>query len=196
MIFSDILIITKEEVNEMDIKRFRKLAKVCSAVLLVAGLYLLVVLSFLSYQVFILKSDFWFNFTPGSFSTHYSRHISDIAQLDNVLRITANIFTPLKIFVSIYALFKGSQLFNQLSKGVRPFTHKFSKSISQIGLILIITDILLPMLYSLAVSLQLDGALYINIGVGSTFLIGLILVVVSAVFNYGIELQFLSDETV
>lgn len=180
----------------MGVDRFRKLAKVSSVLLFGAGLFLLAVLGFLSYQVFIVKSDFWFSFTPGPFSTYHSRHISDLAQFKSVLRRTASIFTPLKIFVSIFALWKGSQLFNQLSKGIKPFTLKFSKSIKQIGLLLIITDIFLPVLYSLVVSVQLDGALYINIGVGNTFLIGLILVVVSAVFDYGIELQFLSDETV
>lgn len=86
--------------------------------------------------------------------------------------------------------------FNRLSKGDKPFTLKFSKSIKQIGLLLMVTDVILPILYSFVVSVQLDGSLYVSLGVGNTFLIGLILLVVTAIFDYGIELQFLSDETV
>lgn len=180
----------------MEVDRFRKIAKVSSVLLFIAGLFLLVVLGFFSYQVFIKESDFWFNFTAGSLSTHYSRNISDTAHLQDVLRTTASVFTPFKVLVSIFALWKGGKLFNQLSDGAKPFTLKFSKSIQKMGLLLIVTDALLPILYSLVVSVQLDRALYINIGVGSMFLIGLILIVVSTIFDYGITLQSLSDETV
>lgn len=180
----------------MDVNRFRKITKVGSVSLLITGLFLLAVLGYLSYEVFVLKSDTWFNYAPGALSTHYSRNIPDVAQLENVLRTTASIITPIKILVSVFALWKGSRLFNRLSKGDKPFTHKFSKLIKRIGLLLMVTDVILPILYSLIVSAHLNGSLYVNLGVGSTFLIGLLLLVVAAIFDYGIELQFLSDETV
>lgn len=180
----------------MNVNRFKQISKVGSVLLLIAGLVLLYFLGYISYQVFIEKSDFWFNFNPGAFSTHYSRDISDVNNLQNILRTSASIFTPIRVLVNVYALWKGSRLFKRLSDGFTPFNMDFSKVIKHIGLLLCITDIILPILYSLVVSVKLDGAIYISIGVGSTFLIGLILIIVSIIFDYGIELQHLSDETV
>jgi uncharacterized membrane protein len=73
---------------------------------------------------------------------------------------------------------------------------EFAQSIKRLGIILILSDILLPLFRSLLVTIIMEGSYYLIVGVGSSLVIGLILYAVSEIFNYGIELQKLSDETV
>src|SRR5699024_8003062 len=108
----------------------------------------------------------------------------------------SGIITPILILIYVFVLWKGSLLFNQLSNGEKPFTFEFASSIKRLSILLITTDIVLPILYSLIVTIIMEGGHYILLGVGAPFLIGIILYAVSEIFIYGIELQTLSDQTV
>jgi hypothetical protein len=136
-----------------------------------------------------------FNYNPPSFSLLNSVSGS-LQTLETDMRTVAAIITPIATFVNIYILWKGSQLFKRLADGETPFTTKFAHSIRRLSLVLIVTDLIMPLLYSFVLTLFIENGHYLVIGVGSPFLIGLILYAVAGVFYYGIELQTLSDETV
>ncbi|WP_091488937.1 DUF2975 domain-containing protein [Alkalibacterium putridalgicola] len=109
---------------------------------------------------------------------------------------TSFIIAPLFLSAYSYILFKGSFLFDRLADGKTPFTYDFAESVKWISFFLIAFDILLPLLYSLIVNLSADRGFYFNFGLTSSFLVGLILYIVSGVLKYGISLQELADDTV
>lgn len=175
----------------MNIKRFRNVCRLLSGLFKVfAGFGVaLLVLGFF-FAIFSETSSFNFDIDGFSLFVAQSNHIEE-----EIWSTAALIITPLVICPHVYILLKGSALFDQLTKGYSPFNSEFTQTVKTISLILIISDIALPLLYSLFVTFLTDGY-YLNIALGSSFVIGLILYAVAEIFNYGIELQELSDDTI
>lgn len=113
--------------------------------------------------------------------------------LQNNVGIIIGIFL---ITITFYILLKGSQLFKKLSNGLTPFSDEFSKSLKVLGLVLIVTDIVAPFLYSTTLTLFIEDGYYIQIVFTSRLLTGFILYAGSQILDYGKELQQLSDHTV
>lgn len=182
-------------VRKMNIKRFRTVAKVSSILLKIAAVFLMGILLYTMYLVFISDADMWMTYSSPSFSLFHSVS-GGLQTMETDLQTVAAIFAPIAVLINIFVLWKGSQLFKRLADGEKPFTDKFAQSIKWLSLVLIISDILLPLFYSLIITLMTENGHYLIIGVGAPFLIGLILYAVAGIFYYGIELQTLSDETV
>ena len=103
---------------------------------------------------------------------------------------------PLFLGLMSYLFIQSSRLFDRLVRGESPFTVKFSEKVKKISYLLAITDVTVPLFYSLLVNLIAETGSYFYLGLSHWMLIALILYVVSGILNYGISLQELSDETV
>lgn len=106
--------------------------------------------------------------------------------------IMAALLFVMMTFVSI----QSSSLFSYLVTGKTPFTENFAHRMSTISKILIITDITIPIIRSLMISLFTSVSYYIHIGISWMFIVGLLLYIFSGIIHYGVSLQELSDETV
>lgn len=175
----------------MNIKQFRNVCRLLSGLFKVlAGLGIALLILGFFFTVSTETSSFNFDIDGFSFFVAQKNHIEE-----ETWSTAALIIAPLVICLHVYIFFKGSALFDQLTKGYSPFNSEFTQSVKLISLILIISDISLPLLYSLIVTFLTDGY-YLNIALGNSFVIGLILYAVAEIFNYGIELQELSDDTI
>ena len=177
----------------MNIKRFRNVSKLLSFSLKLIGAFCLSII--LIGLILMLFTDSGASFIVDlPESSIISFQDSRVTEADHAF--TSLIVAPLFLAVYGYILFKGSFLFDRLANGETPFTFDFAESVKWISFFLITFDILLPLLYSLIVNLRAEEGFYFNFGLTSSFLIGLILYIVSGVLKYGISLQELSDDTV
>lgn len=177
----------------MNIKQFRIICKVSSVLLKLTAACMTIVVITSLFTYFFTDRNIWFNLTIPDF-TFYNAMRGPMEETDR--QMAALIELPFTSLLGIYIFWKGSQLFKYLSEGHSPFVFEFAQSIKRLGIILILSDILLPLFRSLLVTIIMEGSYYLIVGVGSSLVIGLILYAVSEIFNYGIELQKLSDETV
>lgn len=104
--------------------------------------------------------------------------------------------TPLFLGLMSYILIQASTLFERLAQGDSPFTYDFAGKVKKISYLLVLTDIIEPIFYTLMVNLIAETGNYLFLGVSYWSLVGLILYVFSGILNYGVNLQELSDETV
>lgn len=177
----------------MNIKLFRQICKGSSVILKVVAVFMAIAVVTSLYGYFFTDSTIWFNLNMPTFPIlHSGRNSPTEAQR----QLAALIEVPFATTLGIYIYWKGSQLFNYLAKGHTPFSYEFAQSIKRLALVLIISDIILPLIRSLVVTTLMENGYYFLIGVNASLMIGLILYAVSEIFNYGIELQRLSDETV
>lgn len=177
----------------MNVKRFRNVCRFTSVILKIAAIWLGSTIAVLLFSYFFTDSDIWFNFNSPSF-TLINGQRGELTTADR--QLAALFIVPIASIINCYVLWKGSQIFNYLAEGNNPFSNDFSRTIQRISIILILSDILFPLIYSLMVTLIMDGSSYYIIGVGAPFLIGLILYAVSEIFKYAINLQQLADDTV
>ncbi|GEK89397.1 Protein of unknown function [Alkalibacterium putridalgicola] len=177
----------------MNIKQFRSVSRFTSVILKIASLWIAISVTSLIFAYFNTEGDVWFNFPNPDFPilNSVSGPLSDAG-----MQLGALIIVPLMTLVTCYVLWRGSQLFKYLAEGNTPFSFDFSQSVKQLGLILIITDIAFPLLYSFIVTTLMEDGHYFIFGVGSSLLIGLILFAGAEIFNYAINLQQLADDTV
>lgn len=177
----------------MNIKQFRSVSQFTSVILKLASIWLAISVTSLIIAYFNTEGDVWFNFPNPDFPllNSVSGPLSDAD-----MQLAALIVVPLMTLVTCYVLWKGSQLFKYLADGGTPFSLGFSQSVKQLGLILIFTDIAFPLLYSAIVTMVTEDGHYLIIGVGSSLLIGLVLLAAAEIFNYAINLQQLADDTV
>ncbi|MDZ7834963.1 MAG: DUF2975 domain-containing protein [Alkalibacterium sp.] len=177
----------------MNINQFRKVSRFTSIILKIAAVWIGLSIAALFYSYFSTSGDVWFNFPNPDFPilNSVSGPLSNSA-----IQQAALFIVPLMVAVTCYVLWKGSQLFKYLSDGHTPFSSAFSKSVKQLGIILIIADIIFPLIYSLLVTLITENGHYLIIGVGSSLLIGMILYAAAEIFNYAINLQQFADDTV
>ena len=177
----------------MNIKRFRRVSKFLSFILKLIGT-LSIAISLLG-LILIFFADTGASFTvkmpENSFISFQDSRVTESAHA-----FTSLILAPLFLSFYSYILFKGSFLFDRLADGKTPFTYDFAESVKRISYFLIAFDIVLPLLYSLIVNLRADEGFYFNFGLTSSFIVGLILYIMSGVLKYGIRLQELSDDTV
>lgn len=177
----------------MNIKLFRQICKVSSILLKGVAVYMAIVIVIGLYGYFFTDRTIWFNLNMPSFPILHSVRNSPT---ESQKQLAALIEVPFATTLGIYIYWKGSQLFNYLAKGQSPFSFEFSRSIKRLALLMIISDIILPLFRSLMVTTLMENGYYFLVGVNASLMIGLILYAVSEIFNYGIELQRLSDETV
>lgn len=178
----------------MNVKNFRLVCKIASFILQLIAVFSFSILIIGVIVVFIFNIDgssFTFepNYTPSLVSA--SGPLSDT----HIERAAVFVVPPFLIFFS-YISYKGSQLFTELYEGQTPFSIDFSKSLKKISLLLILLDVLSPIIYSIVLTLLIENGHYITFGLSSTFLIGLILYVMSEILQYGIQLQTLADDTI
>lgn len=181
----------------MNIKRFRTISRVSSVLLKIFTIFsIILVISGLYINIFG-DGNFRFTYSGPSIPLFSIGGSSEgVGITDAEEKLTSIIIVPLTVVVSSFILLKGSQIFTWLGKGETPFSEKFANAIKRLSLVLIIFDLLVPIIYySLLSLISIDGYHY-TIGFGSTFIIGIILFIVSEIFKYGIELQYLADETV
>lgn len=181
----------------MNIKRFRTLSRVGSVLLTVFAIFSIILVISGLYTIIFGDGNFWFTYSGPSiplFSIGGSSEGVGITVAEE--KLASMIIVPLEVVVSSFIVLKGSQIFTWLGKGETPFSEKFANAIKRLSLVLIIFDLLIPIIYySLLSLISVDGYHY-TIGFGSAFIIGIILFIVSEIFKYGIELQYLADETV
>lgn len=176
----------------MNVDRFRKICSIASVLLkIVTVISVLFMLSAL-YGIFTDR-NVWFDYNMPDFPIINSMR-GPMEEAD--MQLAALIVSPILILIACYIFWKGSQLFKHLADGHTPFSYDFAETVKKLSLVLIVTDVVSPLFYSLLVTLIMEGRYYYIIGVGSSFMLGLILYAVSEIFKYGVELQTLSDETV
>lgn len=181
----------------MNIKRFRRVCNISSVVLKSVAVIGLLVTSMTMYQVLSGNPHVWFNYEGPSFNIFYSGgSMNSYAITDAEYRLAASIIAPLLVVITSYVFWKGGQLFKRLADGEMPFNRLFAKSLKRLSLLLIISDILIPILHSMILSIIYKDGHEFAVGLTSSFLIGIILYAISEIFYYGIELQHLADETV
>ncbi|OJF93740.1 DUF2975 domain-containing protein [Alkalibacterium sp. 20] len=177
----------------MNVKQFRAASRLLSGLLIILGAFSIAIL--ILGLVLIIFTDMGSSFTVNlPENPIISFNDSRVTDADHAF--TSLIVAPLFLAVYSYILFKGSFLFDRLADGKTPFTYDFAESVKGISLLLIAFDIILPLLYSLIVNIRAEEGFYFSFGLTSSFLIGLILYIVSGVLKYGISLQELSDDTV
>jgi len=180
-------------VSIINVKQFRSFCRFTSIILKLFTIWIGIAISVSLYSYFFTDTDIWFNFSAPGF-TLVNGQRGTLA--DSEKHLAALIIVPIGAIVSSYVFWKGGQLFNYLAEGNSPFSYDFSRTVKRISLILIVTDILSPLIYSLLVTTIMAGSYYYIIGLGAPFLIGLILFAVSEIFNYAINLQQVVDDTV
>lgn len=181
----------------MNIKRFRTICRISSFVLKLLAVFSVIIVVYGLYTIYFDDGNFWFTYNKPTGAIYSMTKITDgamITQADR--RLAALIIVPFTLLVNFYTLFKGAQIFEWLGNGEAPFSEKFAKSLRRISLVLIISDLVIPIVHSLVLSFIYKGGYEIIIGIGSMFFIGIILYVISEIFYYGIELQHLANETV
>lgn len=185
----------------MDMERFRKISKVISIVLKMMAVLLVIIILFLVAGLLYKENNFEFTYEPPTFGFFAQRAVyidgpNGLGQMVRAEKMGAFIVTPLVALTEIYILFRGSSVFQYLADGYAPFAEKFAKRIKHLSIVLMVTDVLIPVLYSLLVTIFQKGGYSVSVGITSYFFFGLILYLVSEIFNYGIELQQLANETV
>jgi len=181
----------------MNIKRFRRLCNISSIILKGFTILAILVTVYAIFQIITGNTNVWFSYDGPSFPIFSSGgSMNGMPITESEYRLAALILTPFLITISSYVMWRGAQLFKRLADGETPFNHKFAKSLKHLSVVLILTDIALPILYSIILSTIYEDGHQFVIGLSSSFLIGIILYVIAEIFYYGIELQHLADETV
>lgn len=176
----------------MNIKKFQFICRFTSVIFKVlAGMFIFIIV--VGLYVTLFRANGSLQFEPAGF-TFFQFQRNPIT--DEVLERAALFAVPIFSLIHVYVLLKGSQLFDKLHEGYTPFSPEFVMNLKKISYIMIVFDAVTPIIYSGLVTLLAEDASYFFFSLSSYFVIGLILYVAAEIFNYGIELQTLSDETV
>lgn len=96
-----------------------------------------------------------------------------------------------------YICWQAGIFFSILRTSKQPFSMTVYKLLKKIGLLLIISDIVSPLIYYLVVTLLMtDGYQIALITVTSQFLIGLVIYYMAEVIRYGVTLQKFTNDVV
>lgn len=176
----------------MNIKNFQFICRFISVIFKVlAGMFIFIIV--VGLYVTLFRANGSLQFEPAGF-TFFQFQRNPIT--DEVLERATLFAVPIFSLIHVYVLLKGSQLFDKLHEGYTPFSPEFVMNLKKISYIMIGFDAVTPIIYSGLVTLLAEDASYYFFSLSSYFVIGLILYVAAEIFNYGIELQTLSDETV
>lgn len=181
----------------MNIGRFRKICKICSYALLFFSAVIIFLVVYGIYLYFFGKADMSFAYNSPSIPLYSMGGSEGAIGITATERNSAALaMLPITQTITIFVLLKGAAAFKWLGDGKRPFEPKFVNIIKCISLVLMVSDIIFPIVHSIILTIiSADGYNY-NFGFGTAFIIGVILYIVSEIFNYGIELQSLSDDVV
>lgn len=176
----------------MKLQRFKRVCYVTS--LLLNGLaFLMTALLVIGLFLSLFSESGTFIYAPqGMILIHLQNRSIDAL----VFETAGSIVAPFHHLMFIYIFWQGGKLFARLYEGDRPFSDWFTRPLKQISYLLIFSTIILPIFYSIAVSVIQVNGYFFTMYFNSELIIGLVLYAVSEVFHYGIELQRLSDETV
>lgn len=184
----------------MKTKSYLRLTRLLGMLFFVAGVFglILIVACLLGY---FLSDSFSIDYHPDMI-TFYSysatnngingivRTEVDYEKIRNTVALIVSI--PTFILVSI-ANFNISALFNDLSQGDTPFTFDKARKLRKIAYLFCLLGVLPVILYPIVYSL-VSGDIHITIGFGYDLIIGLILLVVAQVFQYGLSLQEFNED--
>lgn len=176
----------------MKTKTFQKIARVLDLLLKVACFYILFVLLVLLYMAIFQHEHVDLTIRMPDFI--YTR-ISE-TQPESALFISSAIVGCLTSIVNIYVLFKGSLFFSRITNGQTPFANINVKLLREIGVIMIVSSLLFPLIFSTLVTLMMPAGYTLILGIDSTTIIGLIIYFAAEVIQYGVRLQELADDTV
>lgn len=96
-----------------------------------------------------------------------------------------------------YAFWQGGILFSILKISNQPFSKRFYDILRKVGLVLIVSDILSPLVYYVSASIMMtEGYTFTLLTFTSQSLIGLILIYIAEVIRYGNTLQKFTNDVV
>lgn len=186
----------------MKTKSYLRLTRLLGMLFFVAGVFglILIVACLLGY---FLSDSFSIDYHPDMI-TFYSYSATNNG-INGIVRTEVNyekirntvtliVSIPTFILVSI-ANFNISALFNDLSQGDTPFTFDKARKLRKIAYLFCLLGVLPVILYPIVYSL-VSGDIQITIGFGYDLIIGLILLVVAQVFQYGLSLQEFNEDVV
>lgn len=181
----------------MNTKRFRKICKISSYALIFFSAVLIFFVIYGIYSYFLGVGNMSFSYSSPDITLYSMGGSKGAIGITETERESAALaMLPITQFITIFVLLKGAAAFKWLGDGKRPFDLKFVNIIKRISLVLMLSDIIFPIVHSIILAtISVDGYNF-NFGFGTPFIIGVILYIVSEVFNYGIELQTLSDDVV
>lgn len=181
----------------MNLSRFRNFCRINAYALQIFSIFIFVAVVYSVYTYVCGTTTLSFTYNSPDitlFSMGGSKGAIGITEAER--QIAAFTMIPITQAVTIFVLLAGSAAFKWLADGKRPFDFNFVKIIKRISLTLMISDIILPLVHSFVLGVISVDGYNLNFGFGSGFIMGVILYVVSEIFNYGIELQNLSDDVV
>lgn len=176
----------------MNIKKFQFICRFTSIIFkILAAFFIFKIIAGLYVTLFRVNGSL--QFEPAGFTfLQFQRNPITDEELERAALFPVPIFS----LIHIYVLLKGSQLFDKLYEGYTLFSLEFVTNLKKISYIMIGFDAVTPIIYSGLVTLLAEDASYFYFSLSSYFVIGLILYVAAEIFNYGIELQTLLDETI
>jgi len=176
----------------MNVRKFEKISKFLSILLkLVSGFIVLGLIGLILLLIFKRNNLTMSIPTPSFPINSVSGDVPDSAKF-----IAGVIVAIPSMLIYFYAFFRGSQFFNNLSKGETPFSISNYKILKEIGLIVAITSFIFPLIYSLVATLLTPNGYYLIVGIDVETIIGLMIYCMAEVIRYGVNLQELSDKTV
>lgn len=107
-------------------------------------------------------------------------------------RLLMSVLTTI-LLIAVFLL--ASSYFKSISNNCSPFDKKELKKLNIIATGVLIFSVVKPILYSIMVSI-LSHSIFVHYELGILFIVGIILIVMVGVFNYGAMLQTSYDDTV
>ena len=176
----------------MNVKKFEKISGFLSILLKLVSVFIFVSIIGLIFLIIFKRDNLTMAVPAPSFPINaLSGDVTESAKF-----IAGVVVAFPSMFVYLYAFFRGSQFFNRLAKGETPFSISNYKILKEIGFILVITTFIMPLIYSLVVTLNMSEGYYFLLGIDTETIIGIIIYCMAEVIRYGVTLQELSDETV
>ncbi len=171
----------------MQIETFRKVSQFLSISFKMIATFALVFLF-----IILFNEDSSFTLDTGQYLSFFWTN-SYVTPKDFIS--ASSFIAPVILAFLSYILFHSSFLFDRLVEGESPFTFEFVESLREISILLMISDVVVPLVYTVAINVISDQGRYFHFSLSYIFTIGLILYLVSAILNYGINLEELKKNS-
>lgn len=176
----------------MNVKKFENISKFLSVLLKIVSVFIFLGIVGLILLLIFKRDSLTMNVPIPSFPIS-----SGSGDVPETAKFLAGVIVAIpSMFLYLYAFFRGSQFFSKLAKGETPFSVSNYKLLKEIGIIVTVTTFIMPLVYSLVVTINMTEGHYFILGIDSETIIGLIIYCMAEVIRYGVTLQELSDETV
>lgn len=166
-------------------------------------LYILLRIFSFAAALMILASIIMYLTTGKSMTVVGNRAIEIIAFESITQTLPKNIDSIIQTILAVcmlatysYLLFIGGSFFKALSLGDTPFSKESYNILRKTGIILMVINVSIPIIYSLIATLLLSDGHYLSVGLSPQFFLGFIIYTIGEIFQYGVALQELSDDTV